>query len=288
MYRQAKPKAGLSIGANLAFGTHFQRLGFTLHFYVIQDHVQANTEFKLYYNFKNLGPPQSHPELVLSQGLLYAWQNNSEQISAFVNPVSNQTAYRYAVAYAYNAYFNKVKTTQQTGQLGLYFNQWSLVTENDLLARPALDRYRTASFLLQYRYQANWQIGIQCTLWTGQFGHKQTIDNPQFKNHCYMDSVGGPYVNQSHGLLSVQVNSKNYVDQNLQMNAGIDAEQVRNVIQNKFIHDMPFIPSKWVKNKNCHLPMLDTDGKLFLYQANQKVKKPKLFLNVFNNAALFY
>lgn len=280
--------AGLSLGANLGFGTHFQRLGITLHFYILQNHLQANSEVKVYYNFKNLGPALRYPELVLSQGLVYAWENNKQPISAFVNPVSNQTAYAYAVAYAYNAYFNKVKTKQQTGQLALYFNQWSLITENDLLARPALDRYRTASFLLQYRYQANWQAGIQCTMWTGQFGHKQQIDDAHFKNHCYMDSIGGCYVNQSHGILSFQVNTKNYADQNLQMNAGLDAEQIRNAVQNKFIHDMPFLPNKWIKNKNCHLPMLDSDGKLFLYQANQKIKKPKLFLNVFDNAALFY
>lgn len=101
-----------------------------------------------------------------------------------------------------------------------------------------------------------------------------------------MDTVPGVYPNSSHGLLSLQVNYHAGYSQNLQANAGVDAEQVRNVVQNKIIHDLPFLPKRW--NKNCHIPMIDSEGKQYLYQENQKIRRPKVLLNVFGNPGLFY
>ena len=288
LYNSTQPVCGLSIGAHAAFGTHVQRLGFTLHFHVIQNHIQANCELKLFYHFKNLGPKQMHPEMVLTQGLVYAWGNNPETVSVFENAVSNQTVYKYAVAYAYNAYFNNIGTTQQTGILGIYINRWQLLTENDLLAKPSLDRFRTAAMMVQYRYQNDYLFGMHCTLWTGQFGHKQQIDDPHFKNHCYMDTVGGKHYRHSHGILAFQLNTHQFADQNLQVNAGVDAEQIRQAVQNKFIHDMPFVPSRWIKNKNCHLPMLDEHMQPYLFMSDQKIRKAKPYFNLSNNAPLFY
>jgi len=279
---------GASVGAHLAFGTHFQRLGFNFNFFIIEQHVQLNSELKLYYNFKNLGPRTMYPELVLSQGILFGWQHTNDLPSIFMNVVSNQTPYQYAVAYAYNAYFNKRKTTQQTGIVALYFDKLAIISENDLLAKPALDRFRTAAFLVQYQLKEDIQLGINCTLWTGKYGYKKQIDNPKFKRACYLDTLGGIYSNQSHGLLSLQAKMFPINFQAIQANVGVDAEQVRNVVQNKFIHDMPFLPKKWNKSNNCHIPMLDENGNPFLYLENQKIRKPKAYLNVFSNGSLFY
>lgn len=287
-YTQLKPNLGFLAGANLAFGTHFQRIGFHLNFYFVKAHFQSNSECRVYYNLKNLGPKKSYLELVLSQGVMYAWGNKQNNSNSFVSIVSNQTQYVNTLAYAYNAYFNKKKTSQQTGVLVIGFRGFSIISENDLLAKPALDRFRTAAFLLQYQYQNLVQVGFNCTLWTGKYGAKKWTENQKFKKGCYLDTLNGMYTNSSHGLLSLQIKYQPMYFQNYQANVGIDAEQIRNTVQNKFIHDMPFIPKKWNKSNNCHLPMLDENSHPFLYLENQKIRRPKIYLNAFSNGSLFY
>lgn len=275
---------GFNAGVCLGFGTHFQRLGLNLNFYYLNDHVQVNTELRAYYNFRSLGPRGRYSELVVSEGLVYAYGNKRNFFNPFLSSVSNQTTYEHSVGYSYNVYLNKRNTSQFTGLLALQFRDIRFVTENDLLARPMHDRFRTAALLLQYQYQDLYQAGLNCTLWTGKMGFKTV--NDRFPNNCYMDTVPGVYPNSSHGLLSLQFNYHPGYSQNLQASAGVDAEQVRNTVQNKFIHDLPFLPKKW--NKNCHIPMIDSEGKQYLYLENQKIRKPKLFLNLYSNAGLFY
>lgn len=278
----------LRLGVNMAFGTHVCRLGVNLQFTYLFNAFQSNSELRAYYNFKNLGPKGGHPELVLSQGLIAGFGPVNDYPNPFVCSVSNQTNLRYAVAYAYNAYFSARKTSQQTGCIALYAGSFGLLTENDILARPSLDRFRTAAFLLQYQHKDLFQAGLNCTMWTGQFKRKKESTDPHFYHGCYMDTVRSVYSSLSNGVLSAQIKFQPLYYNTLQLNAGIDAEQVRNVMQNKLIHDMPFIPRKWSKARNCHIPMLDQNGNAFVYEPSQQVRKAKLFLNAYSNANVFY
>lgn len=279
---------GFNVGLNLAFGTHFQRLGVNLNFFYLNNFFQANSEVRAYFNFKSLGPKLKYPELVLAQGLVLGYGATHNFFNPFLSSVSNQTKYLNSVAYSYNAWFNKRKTTQQTGIIALQFDKFSLITENDILARQTLDRFRTAACLIQYQYEDKFQAAVSCAMWTGSMGRQHEIKRPEFNYECYMDTSGGVYANTSHGLLSAQIKYNAGYSQNVQLNAGIDAEQVRNAIQNKLIHDLRFIPKKWNKAKNCHIPMLDTKDNPYLYLEDQKIRKAKLFLNAFTNANLFY
>jgi hypothetical protein len=74
--------------------------------------------------------------------------------------------------------------------------------------------------------------------------------------------------------------------QNLQANAGIDAEQVRNFVQNRFVHDV--FRGKKHRPKNCHIPMVDTAGNQYLYRPGQKIKPVKPSWNLFTSPAIFY
>jgi hypothetical protein len=281
-------RLGINLGLNLAFGSHFQRLGLNFHMYVISRSFQSNSEIRAYVNFKSLGPKFSYPELVLSQGIVFAYGPGRDFLNPFISSISNQTSYSNSIAYSYNAYFNNRKTTQQTGIIAIEYNNVFVITENDLLARPMLDRFRTAALLVQYQYKDIFQAAINCTMWTGQMGKRVSIANNKIASGCYLDSTGGVYTNTSHGLLSAQVKYNPGYSQNVQLNCGIDAEQVRNAVQNKFMHDMPLIPRKWNKSKNCHIPMLDENGDPYLYGADQKIRKARLYLNAFTNANLFY
>ena len=279
---------GFSAGLNLAFGSHFQRLGINLNFFYLFDHVQTNSEVRAYFNFKGLGPKLHYPELTLAQGIIIAAGSEKKYANPFISSISNQTGYENSLGYSYNAYFNKIKTTQQTGIIAIQIHDFSLITENDILARQTLDRFRTAAALIQYQYKDQFQLALNCSMWTGSMGNRHPIKRPEFNYECYMDTVGAVYPNTSHGLLSVQIKYNVGYYQNVQLNAGIDAEQVRNAVQNKLIHDMRFLPKKWNKAKNCHIPMLDQNNNPFLYAEDQKIRKAKLFLNAFANANVFY
>ena len=278
---------GANIGVNLAFGTHFQRLGFNLNFFYVNEFFQTNSELRLYLNIKNLGPKKIYPELLLAQGVVFGYGGKQNSFNSFINSVSNQTGYLSSIAYSYNAWFNKIKTVQQTGIVAFQFDPVTFIIENDILARGYYDRFRTGGFLLQYQHEDQFQAALSCAMWTGQMGRKVRGDK-DYKAICYMDTTGGIYTNCSHGILSAQFKYNVGYAQNVQANIGIDAEQVRNAVQNKLIHDFIFIPRKWITPKNCHIPMINSGGGQFLYKAQQTIRKPKLFINVFSNASLFY
>lgn len=278
---------GFNFGGNIAIGSHFQRMGLNFNFFYVNNFIQTNSEVRAYINFKNLGPKGQHPELVFSQGLVFAYGKKQNAFNPFINSVSNQTGYSSSVAYSYNVYLNKKRTSQVTGIIGLQFGSVSVITENDILAWPLLDRFRTGAFLIQYQYENLFQAAVNCTMWTGAMG-KTTYGDTLFPAHCYIDTTGGRHTKYSHGLLSAQIKYHPGFSQIVQGNIGVDAEQVRNAVQNKFIHDACFIPKSWFKRYNCHIPMLDEKGNQFLNQPSQKIRKPKLYLNVYSNANLFY
>jgi len=277
---------GVSIGAIIAVGNRFQRIGLNINSYYFYDFVQVNAGIRVYRNLKNLGPRKEYTESVLSAGLVLAYGGKQQYFNSFVNEYSNQTKRKFSIAYSYNAYFNKVKTKQQTGIVALQFDKISIIAENDILAKPFFDRFRTGAFLIQYQYRNIFQAAINCTMWTGQMG-RQVMDNENFKRG-YMDTTGGVYANISHGLLSTQLKYNLGYGQNAQLNLGIDAEQVRNFVQNKLIHDLIFIPRKWFKQINSHIPMLDRDGNQYLFKSSQEVKRPHFYWNTFSNSSAFY
>lgn len=281
--------AGVNISLSLAWGTHFRRAGVAIQAYYINKGFQANSCVRAYYSFKSPGPLKLYPELVLSQGIVYAFGPERMYFNPFFSSVSNQTPYEHSIGYSYNAWFNTARTTQQTGIVALTFSGASLIAENDILGAPTLDRFRTGAFLLQYQYRDIYQAAISCALWTGQFGHKKDISVlSRFYNNCYMDTVGGRYTEISHGLLSLQVKYYAGYGHDIQGNAGVDAEQVRDFIQNRIIHNMAFIPDKWQRTKNCHIPMLDENGHIFLFEEGQKIRPPRPYLNFFSGANVFY
>lgn len=277
---------GFNVGFVGAFGTHVQRFGIVVQGYALYDFAQVNASIRLYDNFRDLGPKGEHPELNAALGLCLGYGNKTKEENWFMSSISNQTGYKNSISYSYNIWRNTIKTSQVTGIIAFQFNHFSIVIENDLLAKPMLDRFRTGAFLIQYQDKC-FQYAINCTMWTGKMGPGVRTDS-LFPKSGYLCTEDGCYSNLSHGLLSAQVKYANEYGQYLQANAGIDAEQVRNVVQNKIIHDMPFVPEKWNKARNHYIPMIDTTGNQFLYHKDQKIRKPKLFLNAYTSPNIFY
>lgn len=286
-YHYEKNNLAFIGGLQLAVGTHIQRVGCFAQVSYMYNHVQVNAVVRAQFNRRAIGPGGRSADLILSPGLVYAFGDRRLYGNSFYTTLSNQTIYRNSIAYAYNAYFSTNKTSQQTGQVGFQYGDFKLIAENDLLGRPALDRFRTGAFLVEYTYQNLWQAGISTALWTGQMGRRQSIDPADISGGCYMDTSSARYANESAGLLSAQFRWHAGSLNVLQANAGIDAEQIRNAIQNHFFHDMRFLPKK-LRTKNCHIPMLDEEGNQYLYKENQKIRPARPLLNISSNGSLFY
>lgn len=277
---------GINVGIVAAFGSQFDRFGFTVNSYYARSHFQVNTGLRCYFNFKNIGPNQQYIEAVASLGVVYAYGEKNESYSMFFNPVSNQTYRKNSIGYAFNYYINPIGTSQQTGTISIEVNQFNLIAENDIFARPKLDRFRTGAFLLQYKTDSL-ALGLNTTLFTGEMGKKIQDENYPF-SHLYKSNKEGKYTQHSHGLLSVQAQYITDYYQQLQANIGVDAERVRHVVQNRLIHDLIFLPKAWRKKTNAHIPMLDKDEEQYLFKKDQLVKKPKIYYNMFSNSGLFY
>jgi len=275
--------ASAAVGISVNIGNKTRNIGIFVSVCAYYDFVQFNPGARIRYNFKNLGVPGRYWEFDCYGGLLFAWGIRDGTENLFINSVSNQTLRRYSIAYSYNIYRDGIGTNQNTGTIALHFNNISLITENDIFGDNR-DRFRTAAATVQYRHKTT-VYGVNLILWTGETGERITeTDYPSRKGYFEQ----GRYGQYSHGILCMQV--RQYLDygQNIQASAGIDAEQVRNFVQNKIMHDMVFLPSKWVNHQSTHVPMLDTDDNLYLYQPDQKIRKPTPYVNAAINPGLFY
>jgi hypothetical protein len=275
---QLEKHYGFNVGFVSAIGTHFQRFGIVFQGYGAYNFAQINASFRVYDNFRNLGPRGEHTEFNAALGFCIGYGTKTTEKNVFMSSISNQTGYKNSVAYSYNIWRNKVKTSQVTGIIAFQFNHFSIISENDILAKPILDRFRTGAMLLQYQTK-DFQYAINATMWTGQLGNAVKNDS-LFRGHGYINTEGGLYQNLSHGLLSAQVKWANEYGQYLQANVGMDSEKIRNALQNKALHD--------VLPKNYHMPMIDTAGNQYLYRPEQKIKKAKLYLNGYTSPNVFY
>jgi hypothetical protein len=273
---------GINVGIVVAFGTHFDRLGVALNSYYQIGSFQLNPELKLYFNAKNLGPNQKYLEGVASLGIVYGYGKKDTSNNFFYSPISNQTQKINSFGYAFHYYYNPIGTKQITGTFAIQINQYNIIAENDLFAKPELDRFRTGAFLFQYR-KDNFQFGINATLFTGQMGQRVT-DESYPSNHVYENTIGGKYCEFSHGLLSAQVQYAGNYFQIYQGSIGVDSERIRHLIQNKFIHDFNSLGNQI----NAHIPMLDEDGGQYLFKEGQKIKPMKFYFNGYSNPSIFY
>ncbi len=280
---------GGSIGLVAAIGNKFDRMGICLKGYCVYGAVQLNADLRFYGNLKNLGPSGFYPEGFASLGIVYGYgKQDSINKTHFLTSVSNQTGHPSSIGYSYNAYFNKIGTTQQSGTISLQFNKTNIISENDIFGHSFFDRFRTGAILVQYTYNRQFQFGMNCTMWTGQLEHTIRDGDPHFPNG-YMDTTRSIYADRSCGLLSFQVNGiLPTINQPAQANVGIDAEQVRNAVQNHLIHDLLFLPKKWRSSRNVDMPMIDDKGNQYLYKPGQVIRKPEPYINGFLNPLLFY
>lgn len=277
---------GINIGLLLACGTHFNRVGISCIGYYVLETYQINPGFKMYYNFKNIGPSKKYFEFAPSISALICFGRTDSAKNLFIGLISNQTLKRNSIGYTFNYYMNSIKSSQATGTVSFQFGNFIIVSEDDVFAGGIRDEFRTGSGLVQYRYK-NFIYGVNFTSWTGKRGNH--VDDSTYPSHNgYMDLSGSLYGNVSAGLLSMQIQYAAPYGQTLQGNIGIDAEQVRNFFQNKLVHRVFFSPKQGRWRGGSDIPMIDSEGKMYLYNKGQKIRPINLYFNFFANPNLFY
>ena len=133
------------------------------------------------------------------------------------------------------------------------------------------------------------KFGANLTLWTGDYtGSKKVRDSDYPARFGYLGDDVNSYGKFSAGLLSMQIKQLLPYQQIAQANIGVDSEHVRNIVQNELMHDLPFLPRKWMQTEQLHVPMLTKEGEQYLYLPEQKVKPAAYYLKLGMNSGLFY
>ena len=295
IYAQEGPDSfyGVSAGISFSFGTHINRIGFHAAGYYNYAFAQANANINGYYNFRSLALKEKGWELQLGAGLELGFGRKDTVRSPFIGLTENNMRQDYSVGYNYLIYFDQQHTSQTSGILDVNVLNFKFATENDLFGFGDgwRDRYRTGAFLLEYRYQ-NFKFALNSTLWTDDYTVCKKVLNSDYPARFgYKENNEVKFCGESIGLLSAQVKylapiPTNYwpAYQEVQMNIGIDAEQVRNVL----IHDHYPVPKKYIKRNPCHIPMQDCNGDQFLFKDGQKVEPLKFYFNLGTNQSVFY
>lgn len=282
---QLAERLGAQLGISFSMGTHFNRLGLIAKFYYEYEHVQANLHLAGYYNPRSFATGIPSWEGQLRLGLVGTWgPKDQAYFNPFLKETSNQTSRPFSVGYSYNFYWDNQATSQCSGSFGLGVYGFSLLMENDFLAFRDQDKYRTGGMTLGYQF-GDTEIRISNLFWTADpYDSSAAVvkDNPNFEapyGYCSMSKA--KYLQNSVGLLAISVEQRLPYGQYLGASVGIDAEQIRNEIQNKFIHESKLL-------ENPHIPMIDTKGKEYLYEKDQKIRAAKLFIELFANRGALY
>ena len=286
---------GFSAGLSFSFGTHVNRIGFQAAAYYNYGFAQANAAVNGYYNFQSLALKKKGLELQLGGGIELGFGRKDSARNPFIGLTESNLLQDYSLGYTYLLYIDQQKTTQSGGILSANIQEFKFATENDLFGfgQGWRDRFRTGGFLLEYRYD-RFKFALNSTLWTDDYSLcKKVLDTDYPARFGYKEDSKTKFGGLSVGALSAQVkylipaNIYPY-GQNFQANIGMDSEKIRNLIQNRFIHDHFFIPENWISRNPCHIPIESQKGGQYLFQEDQSIRKSKLYLNLGANQSVFY
>lgn len=289
------------LGILYDIGCHAHRLGMNLGLTHSNNFAQINAGANVFYAFKNYGPRYPRWE-TQTHAIVQLGFKDAEHIydaTALMSEQSNFMYKKYCLAYGVKLYSDRLGTSQWTGIIQVRANRFFISTENDGLVFLPFDKFRTAAFSLGYdildysqrNYLNFFRLSTQLQLYTGNPQDKEAkkiSDSKYPARNGYIYLSNSRFGDCSHGILSLRVQSNLPFQQNINVAAGIDAEQIRNVVQNKFWHDLHILPAAWIKIKNYHIPMLQANGEAYLYEKNQKIRKAKLYFQSGINSPIFY
>lgn len=250
---------GVQVGLTANFGTHINQFGVKIQGYYTRNFVQINAGNQFLINASNLANRQNYIENRINIGaVLLAGKRNSTP-SFVLDGLNHQTNYDYGLGYNYLWYLDNADSYQVSGGFGLHVKQFSLLIENDLFSGNGRDRFRTSFTQLNY-HNKMLNIKLNTQLWTGETWGTELMNKKENPYPVgYKDLRNTLYGRESHGIVAVGIDYYLFYGNSLSAVIGIDSEVVRNGLQNRFMHDKPFIPKRWRK-PNVNYPMLDKLG----------------------------
>lgn len=270
-------------------GTSIRRIGVFASGSVANYGIMTSGRISLNYNTCSWGNKQASPEFQIGAGLIGGIKNSNPQLIKQWDIATSNGYHVWSISYVRNWYFDKLGCSQRSGTIGFQCKNIYITTENDIFGRHRSDAFRTAAAVIQYR-KNDFAAGIKLILWTGDsFNHKAiTYENTNYKARFgYKDISETPWGRQSLGILALEIGYMLPYQQAARFAVGADAEEIRHLFQNRFIHDAYFIPRSWIHYKNYHYPKLDVNG-CPVIDSNQVVRPARLFINTSINENLFY
>jgi len=275
-------------GLSFQLGSHQNRAGLDFSFTMGESYANVTFQYHLLYTFKDLGYYEKSFQQILGLKLASAFQEREVNYRPIPNsPFGNRSFYEFHYLYRY--YLNNWHTKQPTGEIGLKFGHFFLQHENDLLAAKSVDKFRTAAMRIGYQDSVQ-KISSSFVFWTGNKDHPNAnrINSSDFSRYGYFDLSKTPYGKYSHGILSIDYMRQLPFANQLSLSTGYDHEKIRNLIQNKFMHDLPIWPRKWNTAKSRHVPMVDKEGNAFIYKDHQKLRDGEFYWRLSLNSPDFY
>lgn len=281
----------MQFGISVSVGTPLNRLGlFIESYYLIDPRLQLGASLRTFQGYSGYGPQGERSEVQAALSTLIGFGGKKESEAPFFSHLSNYTTGRGFLAYSLNAYLDDIESSQVTATLGLGYDGWFLWLENDALADGIRDRFRTATFLVGYENEDT-RFAINSLMWTGDPSSegRTNISKKDYPGrHGAVNLANAKHGDCSHGILSFQLQRRVRWNQVIRLDVGIDAEQVRHALQNRLIHDAIIIPTWLFSIKNRHVPMLDENGKPYLFKEGQKIRKPRPFALLGLNPGVFW
>jgi len=276
------------VGIKFQIGTHIKRVGAMYHLVYKQRSSYLIHSGGLYYNIKNLGPPIKGLELKMNLGYIYNWGSYFSQSEYLFSDESSFFRKENSIGFVSSYYFNKTGTNQWLGKFLIKSKNTGFVFENDLFGPKGYqDKYRTAAVAFIYTH-GRYEYKLKTMLWTGKSIEGEWIKDSEYPAvHGYKNLKKAKYGKYSHGILSLGMDYSFDYYQVVGLDIGIDAEQVRHALQNRFMHDI-ILQEKIIRYKNPHYPMLQNDGNPYLFQEDTKVKRASFYFQSGLNRSLFY
>jgi len=250
---------GGSIGLLFNIGTHQRSIGINAKIYYKDYFYQVNAGSTFTFNGLSYGNRCNFFENRTYAGaVLLAGKRGSIQ-DFELDGLNHQTNYNLGVSFNYLIYSDNVGTSQLSGAFGLHVKNFTLRFENDVFGGEANDRFRTGHILASYRTE-NFKFNSGIYIWTGE-----TEGSPWYKianedcPHGFKIIEERPYGKTSHGAFYGGVLVNMPYGNSAFWKLGIDSEHIRNALQNRFTHDMIFVPKKW-QHYTPHYPRLDENG----------------------------
>ncbi|MDX1652794.1 MAG: polymorphic toxin type 23 domain-containing protein [Brumimicrobium sp.] len=250
---------GIQVGLSANFGTHINQVGIKIQGYYRYEFVQLNAGNYFLINSKNLADRRNFIENRINIGTVLL-AGRRESIPSFIlDGLNHQSAYDYGLAYNYLIYLDNAGSGQVSGGFGFHIKQISILIENDLFSGTGRDRFRTSYTQINYHDELM-NLSFNTQLWTGEtWGTElKTSDTIRYPVG-YKDLRNTLYGRKSHGIVSVGIDYYLFYGNYLSALIGLDSERIRNGLQNKLMHNKPFVPKTWRK-PNVSYPMLSEEG----------------------------